>query len=182
MISDFVKGKEQFGYPDEVRKGILIHREIDRFTDVHPVNREARKIFSYTYGLYSGVFLDIAYDHFVATDTRLFQQTALKDFSSRTYRILEEYSGQLPLRFRNILPYMKKQNWLYNYQFEWGIANSFRGIIQRASFISDKDSAIKLFKDNYELLREHYDSFFPDLIEHTLSIFGRQGILIHPEF
>lgn len=176
MISDFVKGKEQYDYSDGIRKGILIHRAIDTYTDQHPVNREARKIFKDVYGLYSSVFLDIAYDHFVAIDNTLYKSGGLHNFSSETYNTLEAYAGQLPLRFKNILPYMKKQNWLYNYQYEWGIENSFKGIIQRASYITDKTSAIEIFRENYNKLENHYLEFFPQLSEYTQSVFRAQGI------
>jgi acyl carrier protein phosphodiesterase len=42
MISDFVKGKQQYAYPASVQQGIHLHRSIDAFTDSHPVTREAK--------------------------------------------------------------------------------------------------------------------------------------------
>ena len=35
MISDFVKGKKKEDYPDLIKKGIMLLRAIDNFTDLH---------------------------------------------------------------------------------------------------------------------------------------------------
>jgi acyl carrier protein phosphodiesterase len=53
MISDFVKGKKKYDYPEEIQEGIAVHREIDRFTDVNPVTKEAKQIFRPAYRLYA---------------------------------------------------------------------------------------------------------------------------------
>ncbi|MDD3273470.1 MAG: DUF479 domain-containing protein, partial [Bacteroidales bacterium] len=37
FIGDFVKGRKHENYPKGIQKGILLHREIDRFTDCHPL-------------------------------------------------------------------------------------------------------------------------------------------------
>ncbi|HEY8657933.1 MAG TPA: hypothetical protein VIL78_02790, partial [Hanamia sp.] len=66
MISDFVKGKAKFDYPGEIQKGIHLHRLIDSFTDSHEVTARAKKFFRPQYRLYSGAFVDIVYDHFLA--------------------------------------------------------------------------------------------------------------------
>ena len=33
MISDFVKGKKKYEYPDRIQMGITLHRKIDEYTD-----------------------------------------------------------------------------------------------------------------------------------------------------
>ena len=42
-IGDYVKGKDYLKYPDLVRKGIILHRHIDGFTDRHPVVHPGRE-------------------------------------------------------------------------------------------------------------------------------------------
>jgi acyl carrier protein phosphodiesterase len=72
MISDFVKGKKRFDYSEPVQKGITLHRAIDTFTDEHEATKEAKKFFKPVVGLYAGAFMDIVYDHFLATDENEF--------------------------------------------------------------------------------------------------------------
>ena len=66
MISDFIKGKKQFDYPGPIQKGIRLHRDIDNFTDTHPVTQQLKSYFRPAYRLYSGAFSDVVYDHFLA--------------------------------------------------------------------------------------------------------------------
>ena len=76
MISDFVKGKKRFDYSEPVQKGITLHRAIDTFTDEHEATKEAKKFFKPVVGLYAGAFMDIVYDHFLATDENEFGRKA----------------------------------------------------------------------------------------------------------
>src|SRR5688500_6235633 len=91
LISDFVKGKQQFLYSDEVRKGIVLHRAIDAFTDDHAASREARNIFKPYYRLYSAAFIDVTYDHFLANDLQQFTDDSLSLFSQDVYTSMDKY-------------------------------------------------------------------------------------------
>lgn len=170
LISDFVKGKQQFLYPDEVRKGILLHRAIDAFTDVHTATKEASKIFKPWYRLYSAAFIDVAYDHFLANDFEQFtDDDSLSEFSQEVYKSMDDYLHVFPERFRQMYPYMKQQNWLYNYRHRQGIERSFAGVVRRSAYLTDHDTAFKLFEDNYDALQTYYADFFPALQKHALE-------------
>jgi acyl carrier protein phosphodiesterase len=58
---------------------------------------------------------------------------------------------------------MQKENWLYNYRTIEGISRSVRGLVRRATYISDSETALYLFKENYSLLQQCYNQFFPDV-------------------
>jgi acyl carrier protein phosphodiesterase len=167
MISDFIKGKKQFDYPDDIRQGIQLHRAIDSFTDEHAATREAKKIFQPHYRLYSAPFTDIAYDYFLANDRQLFTEDSLYSFSQETYSILDKYESVFPSSFRQAYPYMKKHNWLFNYRLPTGIEKSFAGIARRALYITESETAFTLFKDNHKTLQQCYDDFFPALKRFT---------------
>src|SRR5687767_3825559 len=85
MISDFVKGKTRYGYTAGVQQGIMLHRQIDSFTDGHPATRKAKTIFHPHYRLYSGALVDVIYDHFLATDVSVFTEPSLYQFSTNIY-------------------------------------------------------------------------------------------------
>lgn len=161
MISDFVKGKQKEDYPEDIRKGIMLHRAIDEFTDTHPATSKAKTFFRPFYRLYAGAFVDIVYDHFLANDSIVFSEAALSEFSQNTYRILDNYSGMLPQRFRVMLPYMKKQDWLFNYRYRWGMENSFGGLVRRAQYMDDSKPAFDIFEKNYASLQDCYVEFMP---------------------
>jgi len=166
MISDFVKGKKKFEYPLTIQNGIQLHRLIDEFTDFHPVTSKAKKLFSPYYRLYSGPFVDIIYDHFLALDDKQFSKNnGLKNFTTKTYEALRHNSLYFPQKFERIFPYMESQDWLYEYQFKEGIRKSFSGLVHRAVYLNESDLAFKIFIENYEQLSKYYDQFFPELKE-----------------
>lgn len=169
LISDFVKGKQHLLYPDEVRKGIMLHRAIDSFTDEHAATREAKNIFKPYYRLYSAAFIDVSYDHFLANDWQQFTDDSLSEFSQQVYKTLDNYLEVFPEPFRIMYPYMKQQNWLYNYRNRLGIERSFAGVVRRAAYLTESQTAFKLFEDNYSLLQQYYADFFPALQQYAYN-------------
>jgi acyl carrier protein phosphodiesterase len=172
MVSDFVKGKKKFDYPLRIQQGITLHRAIDSFTDEHPATKEGKKVFKADYGLYGAAFMDIVYDHFLAIDSHEFPNGKLLEFSQLVYASLDKSIEHLPEGFRQMFPYMKEYNWLYNYQFNWGIARSFQGLAKRASYINESHTAFRLFEDHYQHLHYIYTGFFPELKKHAHEVFN----------
>lgn len=171
LISDFVKGKKKYEYPPRILAGIDLHRAIDEFTDGHPVNKEAGKIFKPFYGLYSSAFIDVVYDHFLAKQI-VSETDNFEAYTRNLYAQVEKFSELLPNSFNNIFPYMKQHNWLYNYQFTWGIEKSLAGLVHRAKYLTDSDTAFALFTDRYNELEIAYQAFFPSLKNFALEKFS----------
>ena len=163
MFSDFIKGKRKYDYSPGIQRGIALHRAIDEFTDSHPSTKEARKIFQPAYGLYSAVFMDVVYDHFLAIDGEQFSGDSLKRFAHETYNMLELYQPVFPEKFRLLFPYMKEYDWLYNYKNLAGIERSFEGIAHRALYMWESNTAFNLFREHYTELQKCYSSFFPSV-------------------
>jgi acyl carrier protein phosphodiesterase len=172
MISDFVKGKKQFDYPPGIRYGIYLHREIDSFTDTHPVTKKAKQLFQPAVGAYAGAFMDIVYDHFLATDPSEFTENGLREFAATVYRRLTDHQHLLPEKFAGMLPYMRSQNWLFHYRSTGGIEKSFGGLVRRAAYLEDPAPAFAVFMNHYDELKEAYTQFFPDLKKMALSQFA----------
>ena len=164
MISDFVKGKKKFDFSPVIQKGIALHRAIDEFTDFHPVTQKAKAYFKAEYRLYSGAFIDVVYDHFLANDKKEFpDKSKLGSFCQSTYLSLQNNSAGLPEKFLQMLPYMQQQNWLYHYSFKEGIEKSFGGLVRRAAYLSESAIAYEIFIERYDELGECYQLFFPAL-------------------
>lgn len=164
MISDYVKGKKKFDYSPGIQQGMDLHRAIDTFTDEHPVTKKAKEIFRPHYRLYAGAFIDVVYDHYLATDHSIFSDESLQAFAKETYETLEPYSAVFPERFAMIFPYMRTQNWLYNYRERWGIEKSLHGVVRRAAYLTESATAFALFEEHYNELQNCYDEFFPELL------------------
>ncbi|MBX9735164.1 MAG: ACP phosphodiesterase [Chitinophagaceae bacterium] len=162
MISDYIKGNKQYTYPTAVQAGIRLHRQIDIFTDTHPATREIKKIFAPEVRLYAGAFTDVVYDHFLAIGEEKTEQEWL-NFTRRTYFLLEANSPLFPERFQKMFPYMKSQNWLYNYRFSWGIERSFEGVARRANYLQPNNACFALFEAHYKTIEAHAKPFLEDV-------------------
>ena len=173
LISDFVKGKKKFDYPIGIQKGIQFHRLIDEFTDQHEATAGIKQIFKPAYRLYAGAFADVVYDHFLAKDLEEFPANSLLEFSSWVYSSLDNYQDVFPDRFKAMFPYMKQQNWLYNYRLKTGAERSFEGLVRRAAFLHDSRPAFHLLENHYEELQGFYNQFFPSIKEYTKKEFTR---------
>lgn len=169
MISDYVKGKKQFDYPAEVQKGIRLHRAIDKFTDEHIITKELKKIFLPQVGLYAGAFIDIVYDHFLATSEMTEKEWMI--FSQNTYNHLDSHQHLFPEKFAKLFPYMREQNWLYNYRFIWGIENSFGGLVRRAKYLDNSTEAFNSFNIHYQTLEKEAFVFIKEVKEFTQEQF-----------
>ena len=170
MISDFVKGKRKFDYPLAIQNGIYLHRQIDNFTDFHPVTAKAKEFFRPDYRLYSGAFVDIVFDHFLAIDQKQFNpNNGLENFTKTTYSLLEKNVFYFPDHFQKVFSYMKSQNWLYGYRWKEGIRKSFEGLVHRALYLNESDVAFQIFNDHYKELENCYSQFFPELKEFALQ-------------
>jgi acyl carrier protein phosphodiesterase len=163
MISDYVKGKKKYDYPEQIQQGIAVHREIDRFTDTHPATKAAKEIFRPAYRLYAGSLMDVIYDHFLAVDENEFTDESLKAFTINTYAMLDRFTDHFPEKFSRMYPYMKTQNWLYNYKYRQGIERSLAGVVRRAKYLEESDTAYLLFNKHYDMLKDLYQLFFPEL-------------------
>ncbi len=170
MINDYIKGKKKFEYPEAVQKGMLLHRAIDDFTDHHPATEQAKKFFKADYRLYSGAFVDVLYDHFLANDiNEFYDEAALYSFCQATYKSLQNNFALFPQKFQQVLPYMQTQNWLYNYRYKEGIEKSFGGLVKRAAYLSESATAFAIFNEHYNTLEICYNDFFPELKQFTIQ-------------
>ena len=163
LISDFVKGKRKFDYPPGIQKGIALHRAIDTFTDSHGATREAKEFFRPHYRLYAGAFTDVVYDHFLANNETEFSETSLFDFSQSVYAVADRYLSWLPERFAMIYPYMKQQNWLFHYKSRLGTGKSLGGVVLRSAYLTESDTAYRLFEEYYQPLQLCYRHFWADV-------------------
>jgi len=163
MIADFVKNRDVARLPESIQKGIKLHRAIDTFTDAHPLIHEAKAPFRPLVRLYSGAFVDVAFDYFLANDTTENSQREWQEHSREVYAVLRRYKEFLPEVFKKVLDKMQQDDWLYNYRNEWGIEYSFRNVVNKAQFLDKTINVFPAFLANKDFLREKYEIFFPEI-------------------
>lgn len=164
FIADRIRGNKYKHLPEKVQKGILLHREIDTFTDAHPVVRKSTKRLHKNYGHYSGIIVDIFYDHFLAKNWKLYSEIPLIDFVDRFYNLLEDNYGIMPEGIKQMMPYMIADNWIYNYSKIEGISKVLNGMNRRTKDKSKMNLAIVDLKEHYGSFESEFTVFFDELI------------------
>jgi acyl carrier protein phosphodiesterase len=169
FIADFVKGKAAGSCQKNVYKGILLHREIDFFTDRHRRFVESKQRLWSKHRHYSSVIVDIFYDHFLAKNWQEYSTTPLHDFARHVYSTMQRFDALLPLKAKQVLPRMIADNWLVNNQHLDGINRAMQGMARRASFRSEMARATDDLQKDYSKFENDFRQFFPELARHATN-------------
>lgn len=169
FIADSVRGSQLLHYPAGIAAGIMLHRQIDAFTDAHPVVQQTKTLLRPGYGKYAGVIADMYYDHFLAINFHRYASISLADYARQVYEVVQRHQDFLPDKVKYFLPYMIEQNWLLNYAHIAGLHRSLSGLSRRSTFPSGMDTAAAELENNYALYESHFYAFFPDLQDFVQS-------------
>ena len=96
FLGDHVSNKMLYLYDVSIREGIKLHREIDLFTDSHPISRDLRAMLFDQYRHRSRVILDLFYDHFLAANFRDFQGVSLFDYVIKVSDFIQKQLHLMP--------------------------------------------------------------------------------------
>ena len=166
-MADGIRGKQYKQYPEKIQTGILLHRAIDTYTDAHPTVRRSTKRLHSKYSHYSGIIVDILYDHFLAKNWDNYSEVPLATYVDRFYDSLEEHFELLPMRIQKMMPYMIADNWLLSYASIDGIAKVLEGMNRRTMNKSKMNKAIHELAEFYQEFEEEFTSFFDELIAYS---------------
>lgn len=167
FIGDHVKGKNYLQLPQNIADGVVMHRKIDTFTDSHPIFRQSKKYFQAEYGLYSGVIIDIVYDHFLAKNWSKYHSTDLYSFSQNFYFNLNQYLTILPEKTQLVAPYLIQENWLYSYKTIEGITKTLERMDLRTKNLSKMRFAHLTLTQNYQKLEYDFFDFIVQVYEYS---------------
>ena len=83
FIGDFVRGRDlSTRFSVGIVTGILLHREIDEFTDRHEVVKRSKDRLRPKYRHYAPVIIDMFYDHHLAVNWNAYHHQPLPDFAA----------------------------------------------------------------------------------------------------
>ena len=163
FIADAIKGKKYKEYPLEIQKGVLLHRQIDSFTDTHPIVRISKKRLHSRYRHYDGVIIDILYDHYLAKNWTSYSKIPLQEYVQHFYSLLTANYDTLPEKIQHMLPFMIDGNWLYNYRTMEGIEKVLQGMNRRTKNRSQMHLAIEDLALYYDKFENDFTQFFEKL-------------------
>ncbi|MCG2612319.1 acyl carrier protein phosphodiesterase [Flavobacterium sp. SM15] len=167
FMADGIRGHDYEQFPLEVQKGVLLHRAIDTFTDAHPVFRQSKHRLHEKYGHYSGVIMDIFYDHFLAKNWANYSKEKLEDYTERFYNSLRENYDWLTPKTQGMMPYMIGRNWLVSYGSVEGIGKILFQMDHRTKNRSNMQNAVQELNEYYTEFEQEFTTFFEELRAHA---------------
>jgi len=167
FIADGVKGKKYVQFPLGIQQGILLHRAIDSFTDAHPIVRKSTKRLHKKYSHYSGVIVDILYDHFLAKNWTQYHSIPLHKYTENFYNLINSNFDRLTPRIQKMMPYMIEQNWLLSYASIDGIGKILDQMNRRTNNQSKMNLAVLELTKYYKEFEEEFTLFFEDLKKYS---------------
>ena len=163
FMADGIKGKQYKTYLPQLQKGILLHRSIDSFTDSHPIVKQSTKRLHKKYTHYSGVIVDILYDHFLAKNWKNYSEKPLAGFIEHFYDSLDEHFELLTPGIQRMVPHMIADNWLLSYKDISGIGTVLYNMNRRTRNISGMDRAVEDLQLYYHDFEDEFTRFFEEL-------------------
>ena len=164
FMADAVKGNHYEEYPVGIQIGIRLHRFIDSFTDSHPVYRQSKHRLHEKYGHYSGVIMDILYDHFLAKNWSKFSDEKLEDYANDFYQLLQDNYEILTERIKGMMPYMIARNWFVSYASIAGLEMILFQMDYKTKHRANMQEAIVELQDFYTEFEAEFFLFFEELI------------------
>lgn len=165
FIGDYVKGNRFSRYPPEIRKGILLHRQIDSFMDEHPLSHASAELFRVRYTRFSRVIIDVVYDHYLAKNWDKYSDQSLHDFVNEVHKLFITNYFILPPQVRQFLPFLIRSRRMENYQHLSGIEKTLK-IMANHTVLPDHSAwAVEQIVKNDRQLQEQFTGFFEDIRE-----------------
>ncbi|GAB4198027.1 MAG: ACP phosphodiesterase [Phycisphaeraceae bacterium] len=121
LLPDLTSGPTDPELHPEVLAGVLTHRRVDAFTDAHPVFARTRARLTPLAGRFSGILVDLFYDHVLARYWHRYHRVPLTTFIAQAHQALSARPGLMPTGMWPIIARMIRQNWLGCYDTDEGL-------------------------------------------------------------
>jgi acyl carrier protein phosphodiesterase len=163
FIADAVKGNDWADYRPGIGKGIRLHRAIDSYTDYHPVVRRSTQRLQGKFHKYSGIIIDMLYDHYLALHWSDYHAEPLATYVDSAYNLMMDNYEVLPVRAQKVLKYMMEGNWLLSYADLDSLDRYYQGMARRTPYASGMENAISEIRKHYDQFEGEFRSFFPEI-------------------
>ena len=173
FVADFITNRQLPDFTEGVQRGIWLHREIDAFTDAHPIVKQSTKRLHPFHHKYSPVIVDVYYDFLLAKNWDKFQtedpSVSLPIFVKNAYNLLTDRILELPSSLQNFLPRMIADDFLREPTTFKGLEKSFKRIEKAATFPGNFGNAAGHLEAFLEEFDAEFCLFFPDLQNHVFE-------------
>ena len=147
--------------------GLENHYLVDRFTDGHPLVKQAKGIFSSHRKRFAGIALDVLFDHYLIRHWQKFHNLPFVQFKQHSYGLLNQSIVDMPPRMQQVVSRITQDDWFQEYETLNGVGFALDNIAKRIRFSNQFHGSIEDIERNYAELERVFLVFFPELIEHV---------------
>lgn len=163
FIGDWIKGKKYENYPEMIKNGILLHRQIDYYTDKHPVVHQSIVRLRPAYGKHAGIAVDILYDHFLAVNWKDYSDISLEDYVKYFHAYVLNNINMLPKKAKLFaFPFIRKKRLIC-----YADLDCFKDVLNKMAIYTSMPNkakqAMNIINEDYQLFNEEFKLFFSDL-------------------
>jgi acyl carrier protein phosphodiesterase len=169
FIADHIPGNHFENYPPEIIEGIKMHRRIDAFADSHVKFLESKRFFYKGFEKYSGILIDIYFDHLLAKNFSAYSPVPLNDYCLKVYGVYNKNLHLLPQSSAGFLNYVLHNNVYFSYSTEQGIERVLYHLSHRIKHGILLNESIDIFKENFLHIEENFQFFFQDAMKEFSS-------------
>ena len=165
LLGDFIKGPLKGEHPISWEQGITLHRRIDAYTDSHPLLKTAQQLLPLQFHRFSGIMLDVAFDHFLSIHWQRFHPQARSLFIEEIYQLLSKHT--LPEAAQHQASTLIEYDVLTRYQ-QWDIVDAaLKRISKRLKRKNPLALAAKELLQHYNALEDVFLEFYPEIQQHV---------------
>lgn len=180
LLPDLVPGPLRRSRDPDIARAIDRHRFIDAFADTHPAFARSKARLFPRYGRFSGILVDVFYDHLLSVAWPPHLDQPRTRFIARCYDALGTHLRIMPAPMRFAVVRMIDQDWLGAYADDQGLARilsmmSWRFTQRFGRRVRLEPAVEDLALHRRELTRD-FEGFFPELAAAVAERPRRQGV------
>lgn len=168
LLPDLTRGPLPANLSPVLEGACRLHRLIDSFTDTHPIVAASKERIRHRHGRFSGILIDIFYDHYLARDWHRYHAQSLPDFTRNVYDALLAQTHHLPAGMDQAVVRMAQQDWLCSYASTQGIRLTLERMSRRFTQRFDRPINLAPAADELQQLDRElgadFHAFFPQLM------------------
>ena len=163
VCGDFVRGSDLSRFPSGVEDGIRLHRHLDVFTDSHPALQEVRAAMEEVPYRFSGIVVDVMFDHFLAREWSRFSSHTLSRHASSVHAALAMHEAILPERLQRFMTVLKRECILERNVDLSALKQTLARLSRRSACFAPLAIDVSYLSLLQHQLQGPFESFHPDL-------------------
>ncbi|MCU4674174.1 ACP phosphodiesterase [Catenovulum sp. 2E275] len=176
LLGDFRKGVDITPLPNTVLYGLKNHYFVDKFTDNHPLIKQAKRLFSKEKQRFAGIAVDVLFDYFLIKHWDSFSDMSFAEFKQQSYARLTSRIAHMPYRMQTVSRQIIQHDWFGSYAELEGIGVALDNIARRIRFQNQFNNSLQDIQVHYTEFEHLFLAFFPQLTYQVQQFGPEPGI------